>query len=426
VVRVSKVFLDLLPLLFLLSAAFGYINHRIFRLPHKIGLVVIGLCVSLAIFAVDTVLPVWGLQRDARALLAEVDFSQTLLQGALSFLLFAGALNVNLTDLFDRKWSILAMATLSTFIATAVVAFGMWGAFLVFDLNVPLTFCFVFGALIAPTDPLAVLGIIRKMGLPKVFEAEITGESLFNDGVAIVIFSIALSVATGMGEHSEVGAADIAKLFATEAFGGIALGLALGYVAFVILRSIDEYNIEILITLALVTTLYSLSLRLGVSGPLAVVVAGLLIGNHGTRVAMSETTRRHVTQFWSLLDEILNSLLFVLIGFEVLAISREVRPLEAILLAIPLVLAARLISLLVPLYSLGLFRDRPKGTLQIMTWGGLHGGISVALALSLPPSPERDIILTVAYGVVIFSIVVQGLTIEWVARRWGPATGPSS
>lgn len=419
----TEVFLDLLALLFALSAAFGYVNHRLFRLPHKIGLVVIGFCVSLVIIAIHEVLPVWGLQAAVRSILAEVDFSQTLLQGLLSFLLFAGALSVNLPSLLNHKWSILTLATLGTLIATSIVGVGMWGAFSVFGLDVPLVYCFVFGALIAPTDPLAVLGILRKLRLPTEFETEITGESLFNDGIAIVVFGIALAVATGSGSHGEIGVADVALLFAVEAGGGIAIGLAFGYLAFLVLRSIDEYGIEVLITLALVSILYGVSLRLGVSGPLAVVVAGLFIGNHGTKFAMSETTRHHVTQFWSLLDEILNSLLFVLIGFEVLALSLKPRSLEVILIAIPLVLAARFVSLFLPLCSLGLFGDRLRGTLPIMTWGGLHGGISVALALSLPPSSVRDTILTVAYGVVIFSIIVQGLTIEWVARRFGPRQG---
>ncbi len=320
----------------------------------------------------------------------------------------------------ERKWSILALATLGTLIATAAVGAVMWLAFPLVGLEVPLAYCFVFGAVIAPTDPLAVLGILRKIGLPAVFETVITGESLFNDGVAIVIFSIALAFAMGGGAHAEIGLADAARLFAIEAGGGVALGLAFGYLAFVVLRSIDEYNIEILLTLALVTVTYGVSLRLGVSGPLAVVVAGLFIGNHGRKFAMSETTRHHVTQFWSLLDEILNSLLFVLIGFEVLAVKADTRSLEVIPIAIPLVLAARYVSLAVPLHGLRLFRDRPRGTLPIMTWGGLHGGISVALALSLPPSQERDIILTVTYGVVIFSIVVQGLTIGRMARHLGP------
>jgi CPA1 family monovalent cation:H+ antiporter len=415
-----EVVLDILALLFALSAAFGFLNHHLLRLPHAIGLVIFSLAVSLCLIGTHFVFPGWGLQAAARGLIASADFSQLLLQGVLSFMLFAGALNVNLADLFDRKWSVLTLATFGVIVSTGVIGFALWLALPLIEVKMPLAWCFVFGALISPTDPLAVLGILREIGLPRTFEAQITGESLFNDGVGIVVFTIAVAVATG----DNVGFGQAAELFAVEALGGVVLGFVAGYIAFVVLRAIDEYNVEIQITLALVAVTYAIALRLNVSGPLAVVVAGLFIGNHGTRLAMSELTNQHVRQFWSVIDEILNSLLFIMIGFEILAVSVRVNDIGAALLAIPLVLVARLISLVIPLSAFGLFSDRPRGTVPIMTWGSLRGGISVALALSLPETDAKAVILTATYGVVIFSIIVQGLTIAPVARRLGPRPDP--
>ncbi len=411
-----EVVLDVMALLFAVSAAFGFLNHHLLKLPHAIGLVVFSLAVSLCIIALHFIFPGWGLQAAARGIIARADFSQVLLQGVLSFLLFAAALNVNLSDLLDSKWEVLALATMGVLVSTAVIGVGLWLALPLIGAELPLTWCFVFGALISPTDPLAVLGILREAGLPRTFEAQITGESLFNDGVGIVVFTIAVAVASG----ENVGFAHAAELFAVEAVGGVALGLAAGYGAFVILRAIDHYNVEIQITLALVASTYAIALRLGVSGPLAVVAAGLFIGNHGSRLAMSETTCRNVNQFWSLIDEILNSLLFVMIGFEILAVSVRINDIAGAVLAVPLVLLARLVSLIVPLSLFGLFAHRPRGTVPIMTWGSLRGGISVALALSLPEADAKSAILTATYGVVIFSIIVQGLTIAPLARHLGP------
>ncbi len=416
-----EIVLDILALLLAISAAFGFINHRLLRLPRAIALVVFSLAVSLCLLAIHLIFPNWGLQTVARGLLARADFAQLLLQGMLSFLLFAGALNVNLADLLDRKWEVLTLATLGVIVSTAVIGGTLWLVLPLIGAAIPLIWCFVFGALISPTDPLAVLGILREVGLPRTFEAQITGESLFNDGIGIVVFTIAVAIAAG----DNVGFADAFQLFAVEALGGVALGLAAGYGAFLVLRAIDEHNVEIQITLALVAATYAIALRIGVSGPLAVVVAGLFIGNHGSRLAMSEMTNRHVRQFWSVIDEILNSFLFVLIGFEVLAVSVRVNDIGAALVAIPLVLVARLISLVIPLSVFGLFADRPRGTVRVMTWGSLRGGISVALALSLPESEAKPLILAATYGVVIFSIIVQGLTIGPFAQRLGPHRPPT-
>ena len=410
--------LDLIALLLVSASVFGLLNHHFFRLPHTIGLVVISLLVSGTILLIHAIFPAWGLAEAARGVLTQIDFSETLLLGLLSFLLFAGALHIDLTALMASARSVIILSTIGTILSTAMVALGIWIATAALDLAIPFIYCVIFGALISPTDPVAVLAILKKLALPKQVETEIIGESLFNDGVAIVIFTIAVAIATGA--KGDVGVADIAAFFAIEAFGGIALGVLTGYFAFLALRSIDEYVVEILITLALVTATYGLAIHLHVSGPLAVVMAGLLIGNPGARLGMSDKTREHLFNFWEMMDEILNSVLFVLIGFEVLALSLKPGYVTLALLMIPLVLVARVVSVGVPLYGFGMMRNRARGSLALLTWGGLHGAISVALALALPAGPVRDMLLPACYVVVIFSIVVQGLTLEHVARRYGP------
>jgi len=415
------VLIDFAALLFLAAALFGWLNARVFRLPHTIGLVVVSLLASLAIIAVSLAWPALGVVEAARAFLENLALSEVILEGMLIFLLFAGALTVNLPDLLARKWSVLILATVGVTLSTALIGGGMWGVFTLVGADIPLTWCLVFGALISPTDPIAVLAILRRLGLPEALVTEITGESLFNDGVAIVVFSLAVLVAAGgAGGHAatEVTVQSAALFFAQEAGGGIIVGAAAGLAAYGLMRSVDHYETEILITLALVTGLGSLGHFLHVSAPLAVVVAGLFLGNQGRVFAMSERTEEHLFDFWSLVDEVLNSVLFVLIGLEIVALSFEASWALAALLAIPLALAVRFVSLAAPLFTFRLLRDRPRGALPIMTWGGLHGGISVALALSLPPSPYKDPLLVACYAVVLFSIIVQGLTLERVARRF--------
>jgi len=409
---------QLLGLLLGLSALFGWINARFLRLPTTVGLVVIALAVSLAILALDAVVPAWGLGPTARRLLEDIDFNETLMRGVLSFLLFAGALHVNLNALLDRKWAILIMATAGVLISTALIGGGLWVGLGLLGAPVPLLYCLIFGSLIAPTDPVAVLGILKRVHVPRSLEAKIAGESLFNDGVGVVVFTILVALATGaIGHDGQVDAAAVIVLFLREAVGGAVLGLAAGAIAFYGLRSVDEYPLEIIMTLALVTLTYGAAGVIHVSGPIAVVVAGLLIGNHGRRLAMSETTREHLSNFWSLLDEILNSLLFLLIGFEVLAVTAETSYLLHAALAIPIVLLARLVSVGLPIRLLAVRRRFTPGAVWVLTWGGLRGGISVALALSLPANPWTAEILTLCYGVVIFSVIVQGLSVEWVIRR---------
>jgi CPA1 family monovalent cation:H+ antiporter len=402
-----------------LAALFGYINHRWLGLPHAIGIVVIALLTSLGAIALDAIWPALALQESVRAVLANLDFHDVLMNGMLSFLLFAGALHVNLGDLLSRKWAIGSMATIGVLMSTFLIGFAVYGISSLLDIGIPLTYCLVFGALISPTDPVAVLGILKTVKVPESLEAKIAGESLFNDGVGLVVFIIMVAIATGGGGgHGEaIGVLEVIRLFAQEALGGAALGLTTGYIAYRAMKSIDEHNLEVLITLALVMLTYGIASALHLSGPIAVVIAGLLIGNKGTRLAMSETTRDHVHKFWSLLDEIMNSALFLLIGFEVFALSISGNVVALMIIIIPVALAARFISVGTPLMLLSLRKDFTKGAIPVLTWGGLRGGISVALALSLPESDFKSTILAATYAVVIFSIVVQGLTVKAVVRK---------
>ncbi len=400
---------DLAAIVLGLAAVFGYLNHRWLRLPHTIGLVVIALVTALAALGID-LLAGAHFAETVRYQLGRIDFHETLMKGMLSFLLFAGALHVDLEFLALRKWPIAIMATVGVVISTALIGTGAYFALGLIGIGVPFVICLIFGALISPTDPVAVLSILKSVTVPKTLEAKIAGESLFNDGVGVVLFTIIVAIAFGDAriEPTVIG---IATLFAQEALGGAALGALGGGIAFLAMRSIDQHDLEVIITLALVTVVYAIAGRLHVSGPIAVVVAGLLIGNHGTRLAMSETTRDHIQKFWSLIDEILNSVLFLIIGFEVVAIGFAAGTWIAVAVAIPLVLLARLISVGLPMAAMRRWQDLTPGAVPVLVWGGLRGGISVALALAIPANPDKDLILAMTYGVVIFSIIVQGLTV---------------
>jgi len=402
-----------------LSALFGYVNFRWLKFPHTIGLVVIALLASMGTIGVDLLFPGLHLKATLAGQLDRIDLSDTLMHGMLGLLLFAGAMHVNLDILAERKWAIGGMATAGVLISTVLVGGGTWAILDTLGIPLPFAWCLVFGALISPTDPVAVLGILKTVKVPESLEAKIAGESLFNDGVGVVVFTILLAVAVsaGAGGGHAFGAADMALLFLRETVGGALIGLVLGYIAYRAMRTIDEHNLEVLITLALVFLITALAQAVHASAPIAAVVAGLLIGNHGARFAMSDKTALHVQTFWSLIDEILNSVLFLIIGFEVLALALNGPTVIGTLLAIPLVLAARFISVATPM---GLLRIREKftvGAVRVLTWGGLRGGISVALALSLPAGAEKDAILVITYGVVIFSIIVQGLSVGWVVKR---------
>jgi len=401
--------------LVVIAAILGYVNYIYFRMPQTIGLTVMGAVASLVMIALDNAVPSLGIGDAVRSFLKGIEFDAVLLNAMLSFLLFAGALHINLDVLLTRRWAVLAMALFGVIISTFVVGFGFKGLTMLFGLDVPMTWCLVFGALISPTDPVAVLGILKTARVPPELEAKIGGESLFNDGVGVVVFSICVAAAVGGGGFS---AGHALELFVVEAFGGAVLGLLIGLIGYTAMKAIDEHNLEVLISLAVVMGGYALALRLHVAGPIAMAVAGLLIGNYGTRFAMSDRTRQHLTSFWSLVDEILNSVLFLLIGMEIAAIVLNQTFIVAGLIAIPLVLLARFLAVGVPFSLLKPFTDFTKGALPVMVWGGLRGGISIALALSLPDSPATELILTVTYVVVIFSVVVQGATMGMAARRF--------
>ncbi|MBT8364963.1 MAG: sodium:proton antiporter [Deltaproteobacteria bacterium] len=397
---------NILAVLITLSAGFSYLNHRFIRLPNAIGLMIIALLVSLGLTALGPF--DFGLEEEAKRLLANIDFDETLLHGMLSFLLFAGALHVNLENLAEQKWIIGLLATVGVLCSSVIIGFVSRWVLSLLGINLPLIYSLLFGAVVSPTDPIAVLGILKKAGVPQTLETKITGESLFNDGVAVVIFLIFLKIATGT---HEVTAASVLGLFIKEALGGALFGFLIGLVAYWMLKSIDNYQVEILITLALVTGGFALADEMHLSGPIAIVVAGLVIGNHGRLLAMSDQVREHLDMFWELVDEVLNAVLFLLIGLEVLALTFTRAYFIAGALLIPLLLLTRLISVGGPVLILRQFRTFSPHVIKILTWGGLRGGISVALALSLPPGKHREVILAITYMVVVFSIIVQGLTI---------------
>ncbi|MDF1522321.1 MAG: sodium:proton antiporter [Trueperaceae bacterium] len=409
--RIVSVF-EAAAILVTATALFAFVNARYLKLPTPIGVTLAALVLSLGLVVLGgPATATW-----ADELLTVLDFDELVLRGLLSFLLFAGALFVDLSDLLRHRGPILALATIGLVLSTLIVGglsyvVGGW-----LGVELPFAYALLFGALISPTDPIAVLAILKRVGVGKDTEALITGESLFNDGVAVVVFTVLLSLVAGDG-HGAVGVGEIALLFVQEALGGVAFGMLLGFAAYRLLGQIDDYTTEILITLAVVTGGYAAASWLHTSGPLAVVVAGLFIGNRGRLLAMSARTRAHLDSFWELVDEVINAILFVLIGIEVLVLKFTVLAVEAAIVAVPLVLLARLVSVSVPISLFRFRRDFAPYTTRLMVWGGLRGGISIALALALPAGPARDLILTMTYGVVVFSILVQGLTVGRLARR---------
>ncbi len=415
---------DLIAILIVMAAVFSFINLKVLKLPAEIGLMVLTLLFSVAVYVAGCLFP--DIEAIVAALLAQFDFNEALLHGMLGFLLFAGALHVDLEDLARYRWTIAILATVGVLFSTVIVGGLTWGMLALIGLPMRFLDCLLVGALISPTDPIAVLGLLKRVGVPKSLEVQIAGESLFNDGVGVVVFTGLLGVASGL-HRPDLG--HVALLFVQEAVGGALFGLVVGLLVFWMLRSVDEYKVEVLLSLALVAGGYALADALHLSGPIAMVVAGLMIGNHGRNFAMSATTIERLDQFWELVDEIFNAVLFVLIGLEVLALTFTAKNLVAGLLAIPIVLAARLISVGLPIRVLRRRVWLEPFTVRILTWGGLRGGISVALALSVPKespavaAPGRDVVLAITYAVVVFSIIVQGLTIGPLTRRWLAASG---
>jgi CPA1 family monovalent cation:H+ antiporter len=405
---------DIAAILAAIAAGFGYLNHRVLRFPATSGILAVALVSSLLLVAADSVVPQLNLAAIVAHFLGAIDFNETLMHGMLAFLLFAGALRVDLEGLVANRWTIGSLATVGVLLSTAIVGVLMWWSFALIGLPLPFFVALVFGALISPTDPIAVMGMLTELGAPRNLEAQIAGESLFNDGVGVVVFLAVVSLAgLSASEHRFVlGVPGVLTFFAREVAGGLALGLASGYAGYRALKSIDDHPLELLITLALAMFTYSLSFWIHVSGPIAVVVAGVLVGNPGRKFAMSDRTREHVDAFWIMIDEILNAVLFLLIGLEVLELARGPHIIAACMLAIPITLLARLVSVAVPVSAMSVKGRLARGIVPILTWSGLRGGLSVAMALSLPPFAHRELLLACTYAVVVFSILVQGLTVR--------------
>jgi CPA1 family monovalent cation:H+ antiporter len=410
---------DVAAVVVVLSAIFGVFNHRVLRMPFTIGLTVSGLVASVLVVWSHMLLPGLPFAETFHGILARIDFHESLMHGMLGFLLFAGALHLDVTRLRAQRATIAGLAVFGTIISTVLVGVVAHQVFRLAGVPVSFAYALVFGALISPTDPIAVLGIMKTSRAPEVLETKIAGESLFNDGVAVILVSLLLAAASGHGAH-EPSVAGVAVVFVREVVGGVALGLGAGFLVFLAMRRLDEPNLEILLSVALVMGLTAAAFQLHTSAPLACVAAGLLIGNTGRALAMSARTRQALDLVWSFIDETLNAALFLLVGLELVVVSRAGGEVTAALVMIPVVLAARWCAVLVPISVLKLRRAFTPHTVAILTWGGLKGGISVALALALPDFPGRDTVVLATYAVVAFSIVVQGLTVGWLIRRLVP------
>lgn len=405
-----------ITILIVVSAVFAYINTRFLKLPSTIGLMVLSIVFTFGILIAGTFSK--SVSAFEQLFISGIDFKKALLDVMLSFLLFAGALHTDWTKLKQQRWPILIFATFGVLVSTLLTGYAFYYLVQLIGFKVDLIYCLLFGALISPTDPIAVLGILKEAGVPKKLEIKIVGESLFNDGIGVVVFLTLFNIASFGVEN--ISAGEIALLFAKEVFGGILLGFVAGYFAYLIIKSIDHYETEVMITLAMVMGGYLLANKLHVSGPLAVVVAGLLIGNQARRLAISKITEKYLDKFWELLDVYMNAILFVLIGMELLVVSFNQQYIIAGIIAIPIVILIRYIALRIPIAFFARRLEFFPQTATIMAWGGLRGGISIALALSLTDKMENELILTVTYIVVVFSIIVQGLTLSKLVKKFSP------
>ena len=402
-----------------LSAIGSYINYKYLKFPPTVGLMALALVVSLVMIVLGRFEIA---SSDAVGLfVGGLNFSEVLLHGMLSFLLFAGALHINLAELNSVRWSVAVLATIGVITATIITGTLVWLASAIVGLELPYLYALLFGALISPTDPIAVLAILKDSGISKKTYTKIGAESLFNDGVGVVAFLTLIELVNSAGE---LKIANAAALFLQEALGGATFGLVCGWITYRLLRSIDEYKVEVLLTLALATGGYALAEELHVSAPIFMVTAGLIVGNHGRNLGMSEVTRERLDVFWELIDEVLNAVLFILIGLEIVVISITAPQVYLGVLAILAVLAGRVISVGVPSALMGLGKHYERGTIALLTWGGLRGGLSIAMALSLPLGAQKDIILPVTYIVVLFSILVQGLTFKPALKYLITPTSP--
>lgn len=408
-------FFHIFSILIVISALFAYINFKYLKLPATIGLMLVSLFFSFIVIIAGYFFPT--IKAMAAQQLNSINFSELLLEGMLSFMLFAGAIHIKYEDLKIEKLTIVLFSTLSVIISTFIIGFSAYYLLNFFGLEVTLINSLLFGALISPTDPIAVISILKSAGVSKSLETKIAGESLFNDGVAVVVFITILQLTK---PDVEMSFQSISLLFGQEAVGGIILGGLIGWTGFKLIKSIDNYQVEVLITLAVVMGGYTFAHLLHVSGPLAMVVAGLITGNHGKSYGMSDTTAEYVDKFWELIDEILNAILFVLIGFELLIIQTNSTVLFVAIILIIIVLMTRYISVLIPSFYIRLKEKMTNKTLLILTWGGLRGGISIALALSIPNDLNKDIWVTITYIIVCFSILVQGMTIGKLAHKMKP------
>mgnify|MGYP000155810604 CR=1 FL=1 len=403
----------LFAVLMVLVASFAYINHRYIKLPTAIGLMLIALIFSIGLIVVGYL--DLGITEQIRNWLGQFHFSELLLDAMLSFMLFAGAIHIRFEDLKQERLTIILFSTVSVVLNTVLVGSVFFYLFPLFGFDIPYIHCLLFGSLVSPTDPIAVLSILKQAGVSKSLETKIAGESLFNDGVAVVVFLSLLHVAQSSSGEFHVD--EFLILFVKEAFGGLLLGLAFGWVGYKLISSIDNYQVEVMITLAVVMGGYTLAHSLHISGPLAMVIAGLITGNHGKTLGMSDVTADYVDKFWEIIDEILNAVLFVLIGLELILIEVSTTSLVIGVIAILVGLLGRYITLFIPSLLIRFREKIEHKTLVLLTWGGLRGGISVALALSLTPDLNKDLFVTITYVVVCFSILVQGLTVGSLAKK---------